>query len=117
MIKRRLRQLGIDHALIRRISIAAYEAEINLVIHSKGGEITFEVSPQSIQITVSDTGPGIEDIDKAMEEGYSTASDEVRDMGFGAGMGLSNMQRNADEFNIQSQPGVGTVITMTFHVA
>jgi anti-sigma regulatory factor (Ser/Thr protein kinase) len=65
LIKRRLRQLGIDHALIRRISIAAYEAEINLVIHSKGGEITFEVSPQSIQITVSDTGPGIEDIDKA----------------------------------------------------
>ena len=113
-IKRKLKQLGIDASTIRRVSIATYEAEINLVIHSFGGEIECEISPEGIKITISDKGPGIPDVNKAMTEGFSTASDEARDMGFGAGMGLPNMSKNADGFSIESQVGKGTTITMTF---
>ena len=113
-IKRILKKLGVNINIIRRLSIACYEAEINLVIHSLGGRITLEVGEENIVLTVADVGPGIPDIDKAMSEGYSTASDAVRMMGFGAGMGLSNMARNSDKFDIQSKVGVGTTITMTF---
>ena len=115
-IKRKLKQLGISSNIIRRVSIATYEAEINLVIHSQGGMIECELNPEEIKITISDTGPGIPDLDRAMQEGYSTASDEARDMGFGAGMGLPNMSRNADGFTIESEVGKGTTIVMLFRL-
>ena len=115
-IKRQMKQLGIPASVVRRVSVGTYEAEINLVIHSLGGHIDFEISPETITIRVVDQGPGIADLDKAMTEGWSTASSEVRDMGFGAGMGLPNMKRNADEFSIESTVGVGTDITMIFNI-
>lgn len=113
-IKRLLKKLGVDINVVRRISIACYEAEINLVIHSDGGSLVLEVGENEITLVAADQGPGIPDIDLAMSEGYSTASDDVRMMGFGAGMGLSNMSRNSDRFNIESKVGVGTTITMVF---
>ena len=115
-IKRQMKQLGIDAAVMRRVSVCTYEAEINLVIHSLGGKITFEIAPGKILVRATDVGPGIADIEKAMTEGFSTASNEVRNMGFGAGMGLPNMKRNADAFFITSQPGVGTDIRMEFGI-
>ncbi len=113
-IKRLLKKLGVDGGVVRRISIASYEAEINLVIHSLGGQMELQVDEKEIVLIVSDVGPGIPNIELAMSEGYSTASDDVRMMGFGAGMGLSNMARNSDEFNIESREGSGTTIRMTF---
>ena len=115
-IKRQMKQLGIPASVVRRVSVGTYEAEINLVIHSDGGRIDFEISPEKITIRVVDQGPGIPDLKKAMTEGWSTASNEVRNMGFGAGMGLPNMKRNADEFDIKSTVGVGTDITMIFNI-
>ena len=115
-IKRQMKQLGIDAAVMRRVSVCTYEAEINLVIHSLGGEITFEIAPGKILVRATDVVPGIADIEKAMTEGFSTASNEVRNMGFGAGMGLPNMKRNADAFFITSQPGAGTDIRMEFGI-
>lgn len=113
-IKRILKKLGVDSAIVRRVSVAAYEVELNLVIHSLGGEMELIVQPDKLEMNVRDQGPGIPDLDLAMSEGYSTASDEVRMMGFGAGMGLPNIKRNADVFHIQSQPGIGTTIEMGF---
>ena len=115
-IKRQMKQLGIPASVVRRVSVGTYEAEINLVIHSDGGRIDFEISPENITIRVVDQGPGIPDLKKAMTEGWSTASNEVRNMGFGAGMGLPNMKRNADAFDIKSTVGVGTDITMVFNI-
>lgn len=115
-IKRQMKQLGVPASVVRRVSVGTYEAEINLVIHSDGGRIDFEISPEMITIRVVDQGPGIPDLKKAMTEGWSTASNEVRNMGFGAGMGLPNMKRNADEFDIKSTVGVGTDITMIFNI-
>ena len=116
-IKRLLKKLGVDGGVVRRISIASYEAEINLVIHSLGGQMELQVDEKEIVLIVSDVGPGIPNIELAMSEGYSTASDDVRMMGFGAGMGLSNMARNSDEFSIESREGSGTTIRMTFLLA
>ena len=115
-IKRQMKQLGIPASVVRRVSVGTYEAEITLVIHSEGGRIDFEISPEAITIRVVDQGPGIPDLKKAMTEGWSTASNEVRNMGFGAGMGLPNMKRNADAFDIKSTVGVGTDITMIFNI-
>ena len=115
-IKRQMKRLGIPSTIMRRVSVCTYEAEINLVIHSLGGEIDFEIASDSILVRVRDRGPGIPDLEKAMTEGWSTASNEVRNMGFGAGMGLPNMKRNADEFAITSTVGVGTDISMIFHI-
>lgn len=115
-IKRQMKRLGIPSQIMRRVSVCTYEAEINLVIHSDGGEIDFEISEEDIRVHVRDVGPGIPDIDKAMTEGFSTASSEVRNMGFGAGMGLPNMKRNADGFAIESEVGKGTDILMTFNI-
>lgn len=115
-IKKLLRQLGIDSAIIRRVAIATYEAEINIVIHSEGGSITMCAYPLYIQVVVEDKGPGIENIELAMKEGYSTASDAVREMGFGAGMGLSNMKRCSDFFNIESEQGKYTKVTMKINI-
>ena len=113
-IKRKLKQLGIDSGVLRRISVASYEVELKLVIHSMGGTLTLAVDPEQITLISKDVGPGIPDITRAMTEGYSTANEEARSLGFGAGMGLPNMKRNASSFDIQSQPGVGTSIVMGF---
>ena len=113
-IKRKLKQLGIDANVLRRVSVASYEVELNLVIHSMGGTLTMQVDPEMVTLISRDLGPGIPDIDKAMTEGFSTANEEARTLGFGAGMGLPNMKRNATTFDIQSQVGVGTTITMGF---
>ena len=113
-IKRKLKQLGINALVLRRVSVASYEVELNLVIHSMGGTLTLQVDPEKVTLISRDVGPGIPDIDKAMTEGYSTANEEARTLGFGAGMGLPNMRRNATDFSIESQVGVGTCITMSF---
>lgn len=111
-IKRVLQQIGIRPEIIRRIAISAYEAELNVIIHAFRGVIRANIQPDRTTVTVEDEGPGIADIDLAMREGYSTAPDHIREMGFGAGMGLPNMARCTDEFSIQSKVGVGTTIVM-----
>ena len=116
-VKNKLKQLGISPGAIRKVAIAMYEGEINMVIHAKGGDITVEVSPESIKMVQADVGPGIPDIALAMKEGYSTAPDEIRSLGFGAGMGLSNMKKYSDYMDIQTELGVGTTITMIVNVA
>ncbi len=113
-IKRTLKQLGVGGSVLRRMAIASYEAEMNLVIHSLGGTLTLMVEPPTAYLSSSDTGPGIPDIKAAMREGFSTANEQARSMGFGAGMGLTNMQRNANTFQIQSRLGEGTSIRMSF---
>jgi anti-sigma regulatory factor (Ser/Thr protein kinase) len=114
-IKSILRMIGIDPALTRRVTIASYEAELNKIIHSHGGVMWVEISPDAIMLFCNDTGPGITDIDMAMREGYSTASSDVRMMGFGAGMGLPNMKKNSDEFSIRSDTN-GTCLNMRFNI-
>ena len=111
-VKKNLRQLGISPDVIRRVSIAMYEGEINMVIHAGGGTALVEVCEDDIAIILEDTGPGIKDIDQAMQEGFSTAPDQIRSLGFGAGMGLPNMKRYTDSMVIESTVGVGTKITM-----
>ena len=111
-VKKNLRQLGIDSDIIKRVSIAMYEGEINMVIHAGGGVAEVSVCEDCIEIVLDDKGPGIKDIEKAMQEGYSTAPDEIRSLGFGAGMGLPNMKRHTDYIDIQSTVGVGTRIVM-----
>ena len=115
-VKRTLKQLGFSPDLIRRVSIAMYEAEINMVIHAGGGEIDVAVTDESVDMTLTDQGPGIPDIALAMSEGWSTAPDEVRSLGFGAGMGLPNMKKYSDEFDIQSTVGVGTTVKMLVNI-
>lgn len=113
-IKRKLKQLGVSSTVIRRVAVASYEVELNLVIHSMGGELILEVDEGGVCLTSQDIGPGIPDIAKAMTEGFSTANEEARSLGFGAGMGLPNMKRNADGFEIESEVGKGTRISMRF---
>ena len=115
-VKKKLRALGVPSDVIRKVSIALYEGEINMVIHANGGVIDVEMSPDRIDMTLKDTGKGIPDIDKAMQAGYSTAADEVRSLGFGAGMGLPNMKKNTDEMRIESTVGVGTTVYMTVYI-
>ena len=127
-LKARLKKLGIPadavrkvaialyEGEIRRVSIAMYEAEINMVIHAGGGEIDVAVTDESVDMTLTDQGPGIPDIALAMSEGWSTAPDEVRSLGFGAGMGLPNMKKYSDEFDIQSTVGVGTTVKMLVNI-
>lgn len=102
IIKKTLKQLGLNDSLIKKASIIAYEAEMNIVIHSYGGFMTLEVYPDMLRLTARDTGPGIPNIDQAMQEGFSTAPDEIRELGFGAGMGLPNIKRCSDEFSIET---------------
>lgn len=111
-VKKQLRKLNIQPDIIRRISIAMYEGEINMVIHANGGVADVLVYPDKIVIVLSDTGPGIKDVALAMQEGYSTAKDNVRSLGFGAGMGLPNMKRYTDRMNIDTVIGKGTTVTM-----
>jgi serine/threonine-protein kinase RsbT len=107
-IKDSLKQMGIPSPLLRRLAIAAYEAEMNIVMYAAAGVLTMRVVPESVVILARDCGPGIENIDLAMQEGFSTATPEMREMGFGAGMGLPNIKKNADEFVVRSFPGKGT---------
>lgn len=115
-VKNKLKQMGLDSNTIRKVSIAMYEGEINMVIHANGGTIAVEISMDKIRMILADTGPGIADIDKAMENGYSTAPEEVRALGFGAGMGLPNMKKYTDQMNIESTVGVGTTVTMEVYL-
>ena len=111
-VKKDLRRLGIDPDIIRRVSIAMYEGEINMVIHAGGGVAEVRVTEEAIEIILADQGPGIADIEQAMQAGFSTAPDTIRSLGFGAGMGLPNMKRYTDYMDIQSTVGVGTTVTM-----
>lgn len=116
-IKKMLKQLNVNPAIIKRVVVALYEAEVNAIAHAYGGVITADITSNSIVISVADKGPGIPDIEWAMQEGNSTASPEVRDMGFGAGMGLPNIKRNVDRLDVQSTVGVGTTVTMEVSIA
>ena len=111
-VKKVLRRLGLDPETIRRVSIAMYEGEINMVIHAGGGEAEVLIHEDCVEIILRDKGPGIADIEQAMQEGFSTAPDNIRSLGFGAGMGLPNMKRYTDDMRIESEVGVGTTITM-----
>ena len=115
-VKQKLKLLGISPAIIRKVAIALYEGEINMVIHANGGTIHVEITPASIKMVLADVGPGIPDIEMAMQDGYSTASEQVRTLGFGAGMGLPNMKRCTDEMVIDTTIGVGTTITMVVNI-
>lgn len=110
-LKELLRKLGIPSDKNRRITIVAYELEMNIIIHSYGGEIKVYISSEQIKVVAADSGPGIEDLEKALRPGFSTADDEIRDMGFGAGMGLNNIQHYSDDVEIETGPGQPTKIT------
>lgn len=112
-IKSMLKQIGFPSDVIRRVAIATYEAEMNVVVYAEEATVTFEATPAVITVTLADRGRGIRDIELAMQEGYSTATEEIREMGFGAGMGLPNIKRNSDDLKIDSEVGVGTTVRIT----
>lgn len=116
-VKKRLKSLGYNSDAIRRVAIAMYEAEINMVIHADGGYCDVDIYPDRVEILLADHGPGIADVDKAMKEGFSTAPDNVRNLGFGAGMGLPNIKKYSDEMRIETTVGVGTNLYLTIRVA
>lgn len=113
LVKRKLKKLGFNSDVVRKVAIAMYEGEINMVIHAGGGEADVEISTQKIVITLTDHGPGIADVDLAMKEGWSTAPDNVRNLGFGAGMGLPNIKKYSDDLQIQTELGKGTTLIIT----
>lgn len=115
-VKKVLNQLGVDSKTVRRVAIATYEAEMNIVIHSNGGNIIVTISSDKIEIIAHDEGPGIKDIELAMQEGYSTASNQVRELGFGAGMGIPNMKKCSDVFSISSHENEKTLVSMTMYM-
>lgn len=115
-IKNVLKKLGIPYEVIKRVTIASYEAEMNIIAYAQKGMLTADIEPQQLTIMAVDVGPGIPDIEKALEEGFSTAPPYIREMGFGAGMGLSNMRKAADLMVIESVVGQGTKVTMTFSI-
>ena len=116
-VKKILKQLGVDHKIIKRTVIALYEAEVNIVAHADRGSIKVDIEPTKISVLLQDEGPGIPDIPLAMTKGFSTATKEVREMGFGAGMGLPNIKDNVDEFNIESEVGKGTTLKLTNYIS
>jgi len=115
-VKKILRQLNIEHSVSKRIVIALYEGEVNVVAHAYSGIIDVDIDEEKIKTKITDIGPGISDIEKAMEEGYSTATPQVREMGFGAGMGLANMKKNSDSMKISSIPGEGTTVELVNYI-
>ena len=115
-VKRTLKQLGFDPDVVRRVAIAMYEGEINMVIHAGGGKADVEIQPDKVVMVLSDHGPGIPDIELAMQEGWSTAPDNVRTLGFGAGMGLPNIKKYTDQMDIETEIGVGTRMTLVVHI-
>ena len=116
MMKKKLRQLGFSPEIMKRVAIAMYEGEINMVIHANGGSVDVTIDEEEIEIILADHGPGISDVALAMQEGYSTANDNVRALGFGAGMGLPNMRKYTDYMQIDTKVGVGTTVTMKVRV-
>ena len=114
-VKKALKRLGVASQIIRKIAIAMYEAEMNMVLHAQGGVIDVVISSDKIKVVLQDCGPGIIDIELAMQEGYSTATQEIRELGFGAGMGLPNMKRYSDELHLSSEVGVGTRVELTVY--
>ena len=114
-VKKMMKQLGVDSGIIKRTVVALYEAEVNIVAHAFKGEITVDIDEDKIYIKLADEGPGIPDIPQAMQKGFSTASPKVREMGFGAGMGLPNMKANTDVLNVTSEVGKGTTVEITNH--
>lgn len=114
-IKNLLKSLQTEQKLMRRIAICSYEGEMNVVMHGGEGDLALEINQESVVLDISDNGPGIENTELAMREGYSTASDKFRELGFGAGMGLPNMKRNSDVFDIESEKGKGTRVRMVFY--
>lgn len=115
-VKHKLKKLGYEPDAIRRVAIAMYEAEINMVIHANGGVAQVQIYPDRVDIQMKDQGPGIPDVEKAMQEGYSTAPDNVRSLGFGAGMGLPNIKKYTDEMRIETEIGKGTDMYLSVHV-
>lgn len=115
-VKRKLKLMGVDPEIVRRVAISLYEGEINMVIHSYGGDIKVIISQEEIEMILSDKGPGIEDTELAMKAGYSTAPDNIRSLGFGAGMGLPNMKKHSDDLKIESKVGVGTTLIMKVYM-
>ena len=115
-VKSKLKQMGVPPDAVRKVAIAMYEGEINMVIHAPGGAITVSITPEKIVMVLADVGPGIPDVELAMRAGYSTAPDAIRSLGFGAGMGLPNMKKYTDEMNIDTTVGVGTTITMVVNL-
>ena len=115
-VKRTLKQLGFSADVVRRVSIAMYEGEINMVIHAGGGEADVEILPDRISMVLTDHGPGIPDVEQAMKEGFSTAGPAARELGFGAGMGLPNMKRYSDELHVETQLGKGTTVTVRIRI-
>lgn len=115
-VKRTLKQLGVSPTAIRNVAIAMYEGEINMVIHAGGGEIFVDITETDINIILEDHGPGIENVELAMKEGYSTAPDNIRSLGFGAGMGLPNIKKYTDEFKIETEVGVGTKLILKVNI-
>ena len=115
-VKRKLKQMGVNPEAIRKVAIAMYEGEINMVIHANGGIIDVDIFPDKVVMVLTDHGPGIPDVPLAMQEGYSTAGEEVLNLGFGAGMGLPNMKRSSDEMHIDTSIGVGTTVPMTIYI-
>ena len=115
-VKMRLKQIGIDSATVRKVAIAMYEAEINMVIHAHGGVASVEIYPTHVDLKLVDEGPGIENVELAMQEGYSTAPDSIRSLGFGAGMGLPNIKKYSDEMYIDTEVGKGTTVTLIINL-
>lgn len=116
-VKKKLKAIGVDPTVVRKVAISMYEGEINMVIHANGGDIDVYISPSEILMVLADIGPGIHDIEQAMQEGFSTAPDKVRALGFGAGMGLPNMKKYSDEINIKSTLGIGTTVSMKVYLS
>jgi serine/threonine-protein kinase RsbT len=115
-IKELLQEIGVVSPIIRRVAIATYEAEMNVVMYAENAELFLSINPDHINILIRDKGQGIQNIDLAMQEGFSTATDEMRELGFGAGMGLPNIKKNADKFSLSSIPGKGTTVNIVFYL-
>ncbi len=115
-VKGKLKKMGVPPEVVRKVAIAMYEGEINMVIHARGGKITVEITEDKIVMILADRGPGIKDINLAMQEGYSTAPDNIRSLGFGAGMGLPNMKKYSDTMEIETKIGQGTTVYMTVNM-
>lgn len=115
-VKRKLKQMGVEPEAVRKVAIAMYEGEINMVIHANGGQIDVDITPEAVLMKLCDVGPGIPDVEKAMEAGFSTAPDNIRTLGFGAGMGLPNMKKYTDEMEIETVLGVGTTVRMKVRI-
>ena len=116
-IKNYLKEMGIADSIIKKFAIISYEAEMNVVLYAQEGVMAFKIAPEKILLKVEDRGPGIDNVELALKEGYSTATEEIRNMGFGAGMGLPNMKRNADKFDLESEPGKGTKLSIEVYLS